>query len=322
MTTQSNFVEQVENRGITNDVVALVRHEGDLSTSARLSTLKKGVDLIGGLGTLRSPFIVKPNVHTHRAWSTTMFNNTSSKMVEAVINLALKENQNLVVKIVESDSTDKFISPTWAEYGYKELEDRLKKACIDASLVNLSEQPLVSVPFNGIYFKEIELHKFLTEKGYFVSVAVPKTHPITFVTGVMKNMFGLLPRKTKGFYHRLEGSVNINHVILDVINFIKPDLCILDAIVGMEGVTHGRPKRLNAMIVGRNPVSVDATMTRLMGFEPESILHLVEGEKLGLGTLNPKIIGESLENMTVKFKPPEHVLPMSLVNPPQQPSNR
>ena len=76
----------------------------------------------------------------------------------------------------------------------------------------------------------------------------------------------------------------------------------------------GRPRRINAIIAGRNPVSVDATMTRLMGLEPEKIYHLVEAEKHGLGTLNPTILGENLESMTENFKSPSTLRPAAILH--------
>jgi len=66
--------------------------------------------------------------------------------------------------------------------------------------------------------------------------------------------------------------------------------------------------------LGRKPVSVDATMARVMGFEPERIRHVVEAEKYGLGSLNPKILGKSLKSTTVKFNPSSHLSPTALVN--------
>jgi len=318
----TNTTEQlIKKQESEDDIVALVRHTGDLSTLSRLETLKKAIDLIGGFGILKSPFIVKTNIHTNPGQATTMLSMTSAKMVEAIISLALKENQHLSVKIVESDSGGKFADEyTWKRCGYKDLVDKLNDSGFDVSLVNLSQPPLVNIKLDGLYFKELEVNKLLTEKAYFVSVMVPKTHSIAFVTGVTKNMFGLLPRKNKGFYHPRDGSIDINHVILDSARIIKPDLCVLDAIVGLESTlpataTHGRFKRMNAMIVGRNLVSVDATMTRLMGFKPETVRHLVDGAKLGLGTLNPKVVGENVEDMIVKFKPPNNLWPSALVNP-------
>ena len=300
---------------MTTDVVALVKHNGDLSAHSRLETFEKAVNLIGGLGTLRSPFIVKPNIHCSSALSTTKFSVTSSKMVEAVVSLALKENKGLSIKIVESNSHDKFVDERlWTQFDYKELEDRLVELGFDVSLVNLSEPPLVNIKHNGQYFKNLELNKLLTENGYFVSVAVAKTHSVTVITGTLKNLFGILPIKNKFPYHPADGSVDFNQVLLDIYGIIRPDLCVMDAIVGLEGIFHGRLRRINALIVGRNAISVDATTARLMGFEPESFRLLVEGEKMGLGTLNPKIVGESLEDMTVKFNQPQNLRPTALVD--------
>ena len=56
--------------------------------------------------------------------------------------------------------------------------------------------------------------------------------------------------------------------------------------------------------MGRNPVSVDATMARAMGFDPEKIRHIVEAERHGLGSLHPRVIGDDLEASRVEFKAP------------------
>ncbi len=139
----------------------------------------------------------------------------------------------------------------------------------------------------------------ITGVKYFVSVAVAKTHYLTFVTGTMKNLFGLLPRKDQSLYH-----ASINEVVVDLNRLVRPDLCIVDARVGLEGWEGPKTRRLNTFILGSRPVSVDATMARVMGFKPEKIRHLVEAEKYDLGTLNPKVLGENLESAIVKFKPP------------------
>ena len=313
MTHPNVLAESWEPQYPSEDIVSLVRHNGDLSTKSRLETLERAVDLIGGLDSLRSPLIVKTNVHTHPSQVALMLGLTSPKMVEALIKLALKQQKHLSVKIVESDSSNKLLDEfVWTRFGYTEVVDRLTDAGYDVSLVNISHPPLVKLRLNGLHFKEVQVNELLTKEAYFVSLMVPKTHPISFVTGVTKNMFGLLPDKDKIAYHS-----DINNVILDCARIMKPNLCVLDAIVGLECTypiaTHGRPRRINALIAGRNPVSVDATMARLMGFQPENIRHLVEGAKLGLGSLNPKIVGERLEEMTVNFKPPAHVWPIATV---------
>jgi uncharacterized protein (DUF362 family) len=60
--------------------------------------------------------------------------------------------------------------------------------------------------------------------------------------------------------------------------------------------------------------ALDATVARIMGFNPEKIRHVVKAEKHGLGSLNPKILGKSLKSTTVKFNPPSHLSPTALAN--------
>lgn len=274
------------------DSVALVKYEGDLGKA-----LEEGIELLGGFGVLQSPFILKPNICT--GVDKTGFAVTDVKIVEALINLVLEEDRNLSVKIVESDSMSKFADEAFEKFGYKSLEEKMRNSGFDVSLVNLSRSPTVQVKLDGLYFENPELPNVIAGPRYFVSMAVAKTHYLTFVTGTMKNLFGLLPRKDQSFYH-----ANINDVIVDLNRFVRPDLCIVDARVGLEGWEGPKTRRLDTFILGRKPVSVDATMARVMGFQPERIRHLVEAERYGLGILDPKVLGESVESTAVEFKTP------------------
>jgi uncharacterized protein (DUF362 family) len=284
------------------DSVAMVKHEGDVRKA-----LEKGIRLLGGFGVLQSPFIIKPNICADVV--KTRFAVTDVKIVEALINLVLKEDRNLSIKIVESDSESKFADEAFEKFGYKSLEEKMGKLGFDVSLVNLSHSPTFPVKLDGLYFKNPELPNLITESKYFVSIAIPKTHYLTFITGTLKNLFGLLPRKDQSFYH-----ASINAVIVDLNRLVRPDLCIVDARVGLEGWEGPKTRRLNTFILGRKPVCVDATMARIMGFKPEKIRHLVEAEKYGLGSLNPEILGKSLKSTTVKFNPPSHLSQSALLN--------
>jgi len=137
---------------------------------------------------------------------------------------------------------------------------------------------------------------------------VAKTHPLTFVTGALKNLFGLLPRKDQSFYH-----AHINDVIVDLNRLVRPDLCIVDTRVGLEGWEGPETRRIGVFIVGRKSASVDATMARVMGFEPEKICHLAKAEKYELRTLDPKVLGKSLKSAKVKFSSPRDLSPNALL---------
>jgi uncharacterized protein (DUF362 family) len=284
------------------DSVAIVKHEDNVA-----KTLEEGIKLLGGFRMLQSPFIIKPNICADVV--KTKFAVTDVKTVEALINLVLKKNRNLSIKIVESDSESKFADEAFEKFGYKSLEEKMRKSGFDVSLVNLSNSPMSPVKLDGLYFKNPELPDLISESKYFVSIAIPKTHYLTFITGTLKNLFGLLPRKDQSFYHP-----SINEVIVDLNRLVRPDLSIIDARVGIEGWEGPKTRRINAFILGRKPVCVDATMARIMGLRPEKIRHLVEAEKHGLGSLNPKILGKSLKSTTVKFNPPSHLSKSALLN--------
>jgi uncharacterized protein (DUF362 family) len=283
------------------DSVALVKHEGDLN-----ETLERAIRLIGGLKTLKSTLIVKPNICT--GVDETGLANTDVKLVDTFIGLVLKQNRNLSIKIVESDSEAKYADEAFQKFGYRDLEQSLRNSGFDVSLVNLSHSALVPVRLDGLYLKNPDLPSLLAEDKYFVSMAVAKTHGLTFITGTMKNLFGLLPRKGKSYYHP-----HINEVIVDLNKFVKPDLSIIDARQGLEGWAGPRTRLINRLILGRNPASVDATMARVMGFKPESIPHLVEAERNGIGSLHPNVLGDDPKLAAVKFNKPSRLSPAALV---------
>jgi uncharacterized protein (DUF362 family) len=72
----------------------------------------------------------------------------------------------------------------------------------------------------------------------------------------------------------------------------------------LEGVISGNPKDLGCIILGKNPVSVDATMATAMGFNPRRIRHIVEAADHGLGSLDPLVVGDDPRSHVVEFKKP------------------
>jgi uncharacterized protein (DUF362 family) len=275
------------------DSVALVKATQDFEQS-----LDEGLKLIGGFGSLKSPVLIKPNICTIS--DGTGYSVTSVKVVEAVVNLLLREEPSLVIRIVESDSQSKWVSEAFDKLGYSALaEDRLDQN-FDVMCVNLSESPTEMVSFEGDYFNNPELPDVLIRPGYVISVAQAKTHYLTFITGALKNLFGFLPRKDQGFYHK-----SINEVIVDLARLVPPNLSIIDARVGVEGWNGPKTRQLDVFIVGHKAASVDATMLRVMGFDPENIRHVVEASKFNQGSLNPAILGEPLDSVKVQFTAPK-----------------
>jgi uncharacterized protein (DUF362 family) len=260
------------------DSVALVKATQDFEKS-----LGDGLKLIGGFGTLQSPVVIKPNICTIS--DGTGYSVTSVKVVEAVVNLLLRENPSLAIRIVESDSQSKWVNEAFDKFGYSALAEERLRQNFDVACVNLSESPTELVSFEGDYFTNPELPAVLVRPGY---------------VGALKNLFGFLPRKDQGFYHK-----RINEVIVDLAQLVPPSLSVIDARVGVEGWNGPKTRQLDTFIIGRKAASIDATMLRVMGFDPENIRHVVEASRHNQGSLNPKILGEPLESVRIQFRAPK-----------------
>lgn len=273
------------------DLVALVKYERNIMVA-----LQKGLQLLGGFGNLKSPVIIKPNICTIS--DATGYSVTRIDLVEELVKIIYKENERLAIRIIESDSQSKYAKEAFVKFGYEKLKDDMQNVGCDLGLIDLSQSELKQVKFDGLYFKDPELPDILTEPAYFISLAVAKTHFLANITGALKNQFGVLPRKDQGFYHS-----SLEDIIVDLNQIIQPDLCIIDARVGIQGWNGPKTRPLNAFIFGRSPLAVDATMARIMGFEPEKIPHLAISCNHGLGTLNPEVKGEKIQDIQLKFKP-------------------
>ena len=263
-------------------VVALVKVGKIIEQS-----LKVGIELINGFQDLKSSVIIKPNICTIN--DKTGFAVNDVRVVEALLNLIFKEDRDLSVKIVESDSMSKFADEAFEKFGYRNLAEKMVQTGFDLSVVNLSQSPTVETDFEGNYFKKPAFPDILVDPHFFISLAVAKIHNLTTLTGALKNLFGLLPRKDQSFYHP-----HINDVIVDLNRFFQPNLCIIDARVTLDGWNGQISKRLDQFIIGKTTVATDATLARILGFKPEEIQHLTEAASYKLGSLSPNVVGEKI----------------------------
>jgi uncharacterized protein (DUF362 family) len=132
-----------------------------------------------------------------------------------------------------------------------------------------------------------------------------KTHHWAGVTLSMKNMLGVVPGARYGWPKNILHWKGIQESILDVAATIPINFVIADGIMAMEGngPLNGTARPLGKIVLSDDPVAADATCARLMGFEPERIVHIREGAWF-LGNLSSALIdqaGESLKAPTSPF---------------------
>ena len=236
--------------------------------------------------------LIKVNFITTKDWKTGA--TTDPIMVEALVNRLRDLGKEVV--IVESDAQTTDANKAWVVSGMDELGRRLNVPFVN--MRHVDEKVELEVK-GGRVLKKIKVAKIATESG-LVSAAKLKTHMSTSVTIGMKNLFGMLTTKFKGKYH-IRG---MDKVVHDIAITLPPHLTVIDGFVAMEGrgPVHGKPVQMDTIIASTDVVGADATASRIMGFNPERIDHIRWADESGLGTMNPEVVGDSIESVKRIFE--------------------
>jgi uncharacterized protein (DUF362 family) len=170
--------------------------------------------------------------------------------------------------------------------------------------LNLDDVERVTLKSHASRLKQLYLPKTVLGVDFLVSMPKLKTHHWTGVTLSLKNMFGVVPGGCYGWPKNVLHWAGIDGAILDVNAAARPDFAIVDGIVGMEGngPIQGTPKACGVLVFGDDPVAVDATCCRIMGFNPLKVKYLAQAGTL-LGHVEAAKIRQHGENIAVVNKP-------------------
>ena len=131
---------------------------------------------------------------------------------------------------------------------------------------------------------------FLT-RDYLIDLCKLKTHSMVGFSGAVKNLFGTVPGLQKPELHcRFPEKQPFSEMLVDLCDFLKPDLCIVDGILAMEGngPTGGRPRQLGVLGASKSPYALDVCAATMVGIQPESVLMLQDAHQRGLGPIAPE----------------------------------
>ena len=159
--------------------------------------------------------------------------------------------------------------------------------------------------------KTISLPITLRQVDWIVSMPKMKTHHWVGITLSMKNLFGILPGIIYGWPKNVLHFAGIDECILDINETLKPQLAIVDGIVGMEGdgPIMGAPHHAGVIVMGQNLPAVDGTCVRIMGYDPRRLPYLLTASR-SLGPINESKImqrGETIRSVATKFKLQENI---------------
>lgn len=205
---------------------------------------------------------------------------THPSLVEAVIN----QIHNLGARAIIADSPGGPFTKSWLKGIYREtgMEDVVVKT--GAKLNWNFKQQEFSNP-EGKILKKIILAQIIKEVDVVISLAKLKTHGFTIYTGAVKNLFGCIPGLLKADYHlRMSNLRDFSEMLVDIAEFVKPQLSIMDAVVAMEGAgpSAGDPKEVGLLAASANPHALDLACCYLIGLDYKRIFTLQKAIERGL----------------------------------------
>lgn len=253
--------------------------------------IKKGVELLGGIESLiprGKSILLKPNLLSGSApeKNTT----THPAVFEAVIKM-LKSNYSLSY----GDSP-----------GFGKPADVAKKA----HLFQVAEKYNIPIAdFEKSRIEQINNKKYNIAEAFYTNDAVinlpkMKAHQLTAITGAVKNQFGMVTGINKAKQHvRFPNLSNFSEMLVDLADFIRPALHIMDGVVAMEGngPASGDPVNMNVILISTDPVALDSVFCQLVHVDPKIIYTNSIGVDKGLGTIDDiEIVGEDITGLINK----------------------
>jgi len=245
--------------------------------SARLEAVVSELIAASGLDVQGRSVLVKPNIlgpfEVERAITTH----------PAVVRAVVKDLKRRGARVMVGDN------PGMRGYGENVLSAKrcgIYDAC-PKEFVNLSEQPTFA-PTRSRFTKQLLVSRRALEADLFITLPKFKTHLVTTITGAVKNSFGLLVGGQKSEMHRLARSNrDFCEAVVDVYQVRPPDLAIMDAVTGMQGLGPSSDdlREVGKLMACRNAVTLDAVMAMMMGAAPEAVGTLRVAHARGLGEI-------------------------------------
>lgn len=137
---------------------------------------------------------------------------------------------------------------------------------------------------------------YLDEADAVINFCKLKTHGMMGMSCGAKNMFGAIPGTKKPEYHfRYPDPRDFARMLVDLDEYFKPRLTIVDAVSCMEGngPTGGTPRHMGALVAGESPHKVDLLCAQLIGVKRQEVPTLEAALERGL-------IPETVEELQVE----------------------
>ena len=160
-----------------------------------------------------------------------------------------------------------YVNRVYAATGMREVEQA------GGRLNQNFEQSAAQYP-QGKVCRQFHYTAWLDGADAVINLCKLKTHGMMAMTCGAKNLFGTIPGTMKPEYHfRYPDPRDFARMIVDLNEYFKPRLTIVDAVECMEGngPTGGTPRYMGALLAAESPHKVDLVCAGLIGLKREEV---------------------------------------------------
>ena len=238
--------------------------------------IKEGIEELGLKP--QGKILIKPNIVTaNKEYIHHSF--TEPTMLEAMVDTLRQDYGQEKITIGESGGIGIPSRMFFAESGIRKMSND-----IDIPLVDFNEEQAKEVTLERAKLhKTMEVAKSLYEADFKIWMPKLKYHIVTDLTNTLKLNIGILNHKERFLYH----DDRLHQKIVDMLEIGYPDVIISDAItIGKGFESSPYPVHLGAILISNEPLACDMVAAKILGYDPEKVVHLVEAKERGYGSLD------------------------------------
>ena len=189
----------------------------------------------------RKKVLIKPNI-VGSFKKTQKATTTNPSIVEAICKI-LKRN-NCKIYVGESSFTNTV--DAFRDSGIGKIAKKYGKLLI------FEQDKLIKIKdTKAKILKNFHISKTLKDVDLIINIPKLKTHQLTKYTGAIKNLYGCIPGGMKQKLHKkAPNEKEFSKLLVDIYQNVKPEINIMDGVVGMEGKgpTGGKQKKVGYIL--------------------------------------------------------------------------
>lgn len=251
--------------------------------------LDNAIDAIGGLDFVKEGMTIGIKANLVAAMNPDKAVTTHPALLKRLCERIVELGASVIV----GDSPGGLFTPAFVKNVYKicglyELEEAFPgKVKLNTNLeIKDAEFP------EAVSIKTFIYTAWLDDVDFIINFSKLKTHAMMGMSCAVKNMFGTIPGTTKPEYHmRFPEENAFANLMVDLNEYFKPALYVVDAIDGMEGngPTAGEKRHIGLILASKKPYALDMVCADIIGLGINDVQTMKAAYERGLG---PKSVDE------------------------------